>query len=216
MSELQLYPLPTEKEYKDFLVSFDEYVIRNGGALQVVRDYEYLAVHHSRSHFDYLIAIGQVALVIEPKDSKQKRIDPLMLATHSLKRGMLLGLEMASTLYQDKVTPVEILSAVSVGFYHAEIDGHEADELEHMPLFEWGGRGLEMMGEASRRVIRLWSEDISNDTLNRKIFQYGVGIVAATSEALMMNEGMNAIEAHFNSTDWSQELEQILGSNTGE
>lgn len=216
MSEFQLHSLPTKKEYEDFFVQFDEKVIHGGGALELVRDYEYRAVHESQSHFDYLKAIGEVALVIEPKDSHQKRIDPLMLAAHSLKRGLVLGFEMSSQVNEDKVSPIDVLSAITAGFHHQELDDYDAHELERMPLFEWGGRGLEMMGEVSRRVIRLWSEDITTHPVHRKVFQYGVGIVAATSEALMMNEGMDAIEAHFNSPDWSDELEQILGSNTGE
>ncbi|HEY8992803.1 MAG TPA: hypothetical protein VIM37_03050 [Candidatus Microsaccharimonas sp.] len=216
MPELQLHSLPTEKEYSEFLNHYDDVVVKSGGALQVLRNYEYHAVHGAKSQFEHIKRTGVVALELEPTHTNGRCIDPLMLATHAFKRGMLMGFEITSSVYSDTVPPDEIKDALKTGFRHEELGGQKGAELAEIPLLEWGKQGLDMMGEASRRVIRLWAEDVTNDDTLKYLFEYGVGAVVSTGEALVMNQSMHAIDAHFKRSDWSQELDHILTSNTGE
>lgn len=216
MSEFILYPLPTSKDYDNFLVEYDELVIGRGGALDALRDYESQAIHGNQIVYRHIKSTGMVALELEPKDGKGIRIDPLMLATHAFKRGMLMGFEVTNHVYNEQIEPCEINEAVKHGFRHEELSGQSGNELEEIPLLRWGGQGLDMMGEASRRVIRLWAGDVTADDLQQRLFGYGVGTVVATAEALKINQDLNQLDAHFKSPEWYQEIEQILASNTGE
>lgn len=216
MSEFTLPPIPTAKDYDDFLVEFDKLVVEAGGALAAVRDYEFRAIHGNEIIFRHIKNTGTVALELEPKNAAGIHIDPLMLSTHAFKRGMLMGFEITSHVYSEHIEPPAINGAIAHGFRHEEISGQSIEELEEIPLLQWGRQGLDMMGEASRRVIRLWAGEITADDLQQRLFGYGVGAVVATAEALKMNQDMNEIDAHFKSPEWYQEIEQILASNTGE
>lgn len=216
MSEFYLNPLPTEKEYDAFFIQHDDLIVNSGGALSALRAYEYEAVHGTQSSFDHIHSTGIVALELEPKDIDGKCFDPLMLATHAFKRGMLLGFDATSLLYDNLVTPDRIKESIKTGFRHESLSGQRGEQLEEIPLLQGAGKGLSFMGEASRRVIRLWAEDITDDPTLQRLFGYGVGAVSYTGEALATHQGMYAIEAHFKRPDWSRELEQILASNTGE
>lgn len=216
MSEFDPYKIPIEKEYEEFFIAHDDELLCNGGIASVLQKYEYSATHNSETIFDHIIKTGVVALLLEPTGVRGRTIDPLMLSTHAFKRGMLMGFNATGHVYNDQIHPGEIRDAIKTGFHHQELYGQAVEQLEENALLGWGRQGLDTIGPVSRHIAGQWSRVISDDLTRQHLFLYGIGVTIATGEAIMMNRGMNALDAHFNSPDWSHELDQILAPNTGE
>jgi len=217
MSEFKLHPLPMAEDYEAFFNARDDTVIKSGGALALARSYEYQALNGSSIiDFNHIFQTGRIALELEPKNEKGISIDPLMLSMHAFKRGMLLTYPVTDTIHHGEVTAADVRVVIQQGVGVGESVLQDGDLRESVHLVSLGKQGLALIGEAGRRVVHVWATDITEDEHHQRLFEYGAGVVLAAGDALITNHARDALDAHFKSPAWSQELDDILRPTTGE
>jgi len=216
MSEIQLRPIPSHLDYKAGFERADAIFQSNGGARSHIMEVEYDASHgSSKIEFDNVLYTGTLALRLEPKNERGVVRDNTMRITHAFKRGMLATFYATYFVNDGRILPIHIRQAIDKGFQHEEID-EDTPFADEPPILEWGHQGIEFMGTAAAAIVDKWGSSFYSDERTQRLFRLGSGAVIATAHALAVQENMVYIDENIGDYNWTEELENLGRSNTGE